>query len=73
MSGRCEVNIMDSIIRKRTPEEIQAYTDGYNACFERFCECLKGRKSVPDSIKKMRVFVDTVNGVAGRRKHDEDS
>jgi len=64
---------MDISIRKRTPEEIQAYTDGYNASFERFCECLKGRKSVPDSIKKMRVFVDTVNGVAGRRKHNEDT
>lgn len=61
---------MEEVLRKRTPEEIKAYVDGYNACYERFCECLKNRKSVPDSVKKMKVFVDTVNGVVRGHKAD---
>ena len=62
--------VMEEVLRKRTPEEIKAYVDGYNACYERFCECLKNRKSVPDSVKKMKVFVDTVNGVVHGHKAD---
>lgn len=58
-------------LRRRTPEETKAYIDGYNACFERFCECLKNRKSVPDSVKKMKVFVDVVNGVVMRGEQDD--
>lgn len=55
-------------VRKRTPSEIEAYVDGYNACFARFCECLKNRKSVPNAVMKMRVFVDTVNGIVRGRE-----
>lgn len=61
---------MEEVLRKRTPEEIKAYVDGYNACYEQFCECLKNRKSVHDSVKKMKVFVDTVNGVVQGHKAD---
>lgn len=46
---------------KRTEAEIKAYVDGYNDCFMRFKECLKGRKSVIDSIRKMELFVVAVN------------
>ena len=63
---------MEEVLRKRTPEEIKAYVDGYNACYERFCECLKSRKSVYDSVKKMKVFVDTVNGIVTRHGADLD-
>lgn len=47
---------------KRTEAEIRAYVDGYNACFKQFKECLKGRKSLMDAIRKMELFVTTVNG-----------
>lgn len=58
-------------LRRRTPEETKAYIDGYNACFKRFCECLENRKSVLDSVKRMKVFVDVVNGVVMRGEQDE--
>lgn len=50
-------------MKKRTDEQIRAYVDGYNDCFQQFYECLKNRKSVMDSIRKMRVFKDVVNNV----------
>lgn len=53
-------------MKQRTADEIKAYVDGYNACYERFCECLKDRKSVPDSIRKMSVFVNIVNDITTR-------
>lgn len=57
---------------KRTEAEIKAYVDGYNDCFWRFKECLKGRKSVIDSIRKMELFVMAVNGcVETERENDE--
>lgn len=43
--------------------EIKAYVDGYNDAFNQFKECLKGRKSVADAVRKMKVFVDAVNNV----------
>jgi hypothetical protein len=64
--------VMEEVLRRRTPEEIEAYVQGYNACYERFCECLKNRKSVPNAVMKMRVFVDTVNGIVTRHKADLD-
>ena len=48
-------------VMKRTESEIKAYVDGYNACFKQFMECLKGRKSLIDSIRKMELFVTAVN------------
>lgn len=53
-------------LKMRTPEEMKAYVDGYNACNKQFRECLKNRKSLEDAIKKMDVFVATVNGVVER-------
>ena len=47
----------------RTESEIRAYVDGYNACFEQFCDCLKGRKSVVDSVRKMKLYHAAVNNV----------
>ena len=32
-------------IKKRSPKEIKAYIDGYNACYKKFCEELE-RESV---------------------------
>lgn len=54
------------ILKMRTPEEMKAYVDGYNACNKQFRECLKNRKSVEEAVKKMDVFVATINGVVER-------
>lgn len=53
-------------LKMRTAEEMKAYVDGYNACNKQFRECLKNRKSVVDAVKKMDVFVATVNGIIDR-------
>lgn len=59
-------------MKMRTESEIRAYIDGYNACFNQFCESLKGRKSVVDSIKKMKLYQAAVNNVIEREnKNDE--
>ena len=50
-------------MNRRTEEQIKAYVDGYNDCFQQFCDCLKNRKSVMDAVKKMCVFKDAVNNV----------
>lgn len=55
-------------MNRRTEEQIRAYVDGYNACFQQFCDCLKNRKSVMDAVKKMRVFKDAVNNVVEERR-----
>ena len=51
-------------IKKRTENEMRAYIDGYNACFEQFKMCLdmsliKNRKATD----KMELFVKTVNNI----------
>lgn len=56
----------------RTDAEIKAYADGYNAAFNQFKECLKGRKSVVDAVRKMEVFVDAVNNVIVQNGERED-
>lgn len=50
-------------MKRRTKEEIEAYIDGYNACFEQFMECLRGRKNLMDALAKMRRFKEAVNAV----------
>lgn len=50
-------------MNKRTEEQIIAYVDGYNDCFQQFSECLKDRKSVMDAVKKMLLYKDAVNRV----------
>ena len=51
-------------MRARTQEEIKAYVEGYNSCFERFCEILdKGRNYNREAINRMKIFVTAVNSV----------
>lgn len=52
-------------MRARTEAEVKAYADGYNACYKQFKECLKGRKSVLDAVRKMDLFVEAVNNCIG--------
>lgn len=51
------------MMRMRTEAEIKAYVYGYNDCFKRFKECLKGRRSVLDAVRKMRISLEAVNNV----------
>lgn len=49
---------------KRTDEEMQAYVDGYNACFEKFRETLLQRNTGADkAIRKMEMLKEAVNSV----------
>ena len=57
----------------RTESEIRAYIDGYNACFNQFCESLKGRKSVADAIRKMKLYQAAVNNVVDKEKNHEEN
>jgi len=62
---------------KRTENEMKAYIDGYNACFEQFKKCLdmsliKNRKATD----KMELFVKTVNDIlnmSGKELNNERS
>ena len=57
---------------QRTESEIKAYVDGYKACYKNFCECLKGRKSVIDAVKKMEIYLAVVTGVVDERREDAE-
>lgn len=50
-------------MNKRTNEEVQAYVDGYNACYDRFVEILMQRGSVTKAIEKMDMFKEATNSV----------
>ena len=56
---------------QRTESEIKAYVDGYKACYNNFCECLKERKSVVDAVRKMEIYLAAVTGVVEERRQDE--
>ena len=60
-------------LKMRTPEEMKAYVEGYNACNKQFRECLKNRKSVVDAVKKMDVFVVAVSAVIDKEVENADS
>lgn len=57
-------------MNKRTEEQIIAYVDGYNDCFQQFSECLKCRKSVMDAVRKMLLYKDAVNRVVTERREE---
>lgn len=57
-------------MNRRTEEQIRAYVDGYNDCFQQFCKCLSGRKSVMDAVKKMKLYKDAVNNVVAERREE---
>ena len=47
---------------KRTDGEVQAYVDGYNACFDKFRE-MSIKHGQSTAIQKMEVFKEAVNSV----------
>ena len=56
---------------ERDEEQIRAYIDGYNDCFDQFSHCLKNRKSLMDAVNRMRTYRETVNGVIIRKREEE--
>ncbi len=58
-------------LKKRTPEEMKAYVEGYNACNKLFRTYLQKEKTVEDAVKQMDIFVAAVNGVIGREAVDD--
>lgn len=58
-------------MEKRTEEEIKAYVEGYNACFEQFCKVLPHcRKYIGEAIDKMRLYVVAVNSVIDKENEE---
>jgi len=47
-------------LQERSPKEIKAYIDGYNACYKKFCEELE-RESVERAKAVMECMVYAVN------------
>ena len=58
-------------LKKRTPEEMKAYVEGYNACNKLFRKDVKEEKTVEDAFKQMDIFVVVVNGVIDREAVDD--
>lgn len=51
-------------LQARNKEEIKAYVDGYNSCFEKFRETLLQRNVGADkAIRKMEMLKESVNSV----------
>ena len=57
------------MMKARTPEEMKAYIDGYNACFKTFMEYLK-YESVGDAVDRMKIITAAVNGVVERSENE---
>lgn len=52
----------ESKITRRTQEETEAYVEGYNACFDRFCVLLQGDQMEPEAaIRQMKIYLLGVN------------
>ena len=58
-------------MNERNEDQIRAYIDGYNDCFDQFSRCLKDRKSLMDAVKRMKTYRETVNGVIIRKREEE--
>lgn len=55
------------MIKVRTPNEIKAYAEGYNACYEDFRRELK-QKTLSEALIKMEIIKSTVDEVAQRKE-----
>ena len=58
-------------MEKRTPEEIQAYVDGYNQAAKDLHHCIKGRKNLADMLVKFNAYVEAINSVVNKEEHHE--
>lgn len=59
-------------MEQRTVEEIKAYADGYNDCYNQFVKSIKNKKSRLMAIKEMRdVFLKAVNDCVYKEQEHE--
>ena len=58
-------------LKMRTPEEMKAYVEGYNACNKQFKEYLTGRNTIKDAIKKMDLIVAAVTAVIDKEVEND--
>lgn len=58
-------------MEQRTVEEIKAYADGYNDCYNQFVKSIKNKSRLM-AIKEMRdVFLKAVNGCVYKEQEHE--
>lgn len=55
-------------MRARTPDEMKAYVEGYNACAEWFESYLIREESVEEAIRKMEILKEAVNSVVRKEE-----
>lgn len=67
---KIELSSMYGTMNRRTEEEIRAYVDGYNACYQQFYDCLTRRERTENIVKKMSVCRDAVNNVIKERREN---
>ena len=58
-------------MRHRTENEIEAYQEGFDFCFNKFCECLQveGIKA-PETIRKMEIYRTGVQNASEPKTED---
>lgn len=59
-------------MRVRTPNEREAYAEGYNACYEDFIRELKSNKTLPEVLTKMKLLKSVVNVAAQREEQKNE-
>lgn len=57
-------------MRVRTPNEREAYAEGYDACYEDFLRELKSNKTLPEVLTKMKLLKSAVNEAAQRKEQN---
>jgi len=56
-------------LQERSPKEIKAYVDGYNACYKKFCELLDEKPERAKAIMGANVSaVNLVSELKGENK-----
>ena len=65
-------------MRARSPQELKAYIDGYNACFKQYTEILDAKRypaataaQISHSVDHMKIIVAAVNGTLGSEADNE--
>ncbi len=51
------------MLKMRTEDEIRAYVDGYNDCYDQFMECLSNYLPSRTAVRKMALMKEAVNNV----------
>ena len=52
----------------RTPEEVESYVDGFNACMKRLRKYAESGMSIEVLMEKMEAHAHTINSFFGRKE-----